>query len=124
MSDPKIRILKLNVLYRADVDAEATVVEKEAGSLDVLIFNAGAANNGSPWSKAMTMNFRAMVGINAVAPPSRHFSLPALDSQGGMSKRSSPSERRLGVLGLLGALRRRDSLWDYTACLKQGCIPC
>lgn len=67
VSDSKIRILKLDVLSQADVDAAATAVEKEAGSLDVFIFNAGAANNGSV-VKSDVDQLQAMVDINTVAP--------------------------------------------------------
>lgn len=88
MSDSKIRILKLNVLYHADVDSAATVVEKEAGSLDVIIFNAGTTNNGS-LVKSNDDQFQAMVGINTVAPSSR-YSSPLFDSQGAIHKDYRP----------------------------------
>lgn len=67
-SDPKIRILKLDVLSQADVDAAATAVETETGSLDVLIINAGAGATQGAVAQSDTDDLQAIVNLNTVAP--------------------------------------------------------
>lgn len=67
VSDPKVRVIKFDVLSQADVDAATTAVETETGSLDVLIFNAGAATEKST-AHSSVADVQAMVDLNIVAP--------------------------------------------------------
>lgn len=67
-SDPKIHTLKLDVLLQADVDAAVLAVEAETGSLDVLIFNAGAASNHGMLTQSDTKDLQSVVDLNTVAP--------------------------------------------------------
>lgn len=67
-SDPKIHILKLDVLSQADVDAAAKAVETETGSLDVLVVNAGAATPNGTVTQSDTDDLQSVVDLNTVAP--------------------------------------------------------
>lgn len=66
--DPKIHLLKLDVLSQADVDAAAVAVESKTGSLDVLIFNAGAASSHGTVTQSDTKDLQSVVDLNTVAP--------------------------------------------------------
>lgn len=66
-SDPKIHIVPLDVLLQSDVDAAVETVQKTTGSLDVLIFNAGAAT-GAFVAQCSTEQLQQMFDLNTVAP--------------------------------------------------------
>ena len=66
-SNPKIHILKLDILSQTDVDEAVKSVQKTTGSLDVLIINAGANNNGFIL-KCSVEELQTMFDVNASAP--------------------------------------------------------